>query len=1013
MIREINAAQSVWKSNFSANNKNSTERNASNATSENTTDLAMMPVYKNNISFKAEKRKRTPIDKAKELEDNYTIMAQELVNRAEKYARKYNSPEITQIHVMRASMDMVGEHIDDLNSGKIHFAEKTNFLSQLVYSDIISKDLFSNKDLRDKFKPAVIAAAKELDEYLEKNRGEAPIPEDTELSLSKSYVNDLYLAYSIQCAHENSDVMEVGDNTLLGVAADTRDPRITAFIEAVLTRMQGSIMLDKKEPSKNVHLQFYDDKARNIWQNLSKGSDMFILHEAGCQPGFLVNSFTHLLNSDDETFGKFNRENTEIITINKYIKDNFLIDMVAIASKNRDKNHIIIFDYNKMLSNAEEATMQDDFEDNRTIISPVLWDIFAKPPENVRFVAIIDRDSFYGMSESTSEKSFDSFGDVAFTPLTMEQTKQVLKTEKALLDKIDIPFSDDATDKCVEASEKLKGHFPDKALKIMKRIAKANVDKKMVTLDDVDEFIRTSKDMFTKNDEDKASVAILDNTKVKLADILGTKSTKDEAASIVKAIKDKTIGTTGFIIYSEDGLPGGGRKHTAKAIAGEAEIPYFGIDTSSFGTKDVDLFGYGNISPEKSMTKLWSEVKDKADNNSSKAAVLFIENFEYFSAGEYVSEYHQSAMAQMLREMDTAEKQGYNIAVIGSVSNPKAIDDTTLKSAKFSDLIEIESPAHNIEARKDIIKHYLKEYKIEIAGNGESEKIIQNVASTTEDFPFIQILTFLKKAKIVANERSHEKVELGDFTEAYLRTISGRMNSSTIFDHEKAVTTSHECGHALTMHVMYELLKSQNKPWQIPDQVNFITLDPRSGFKGAMFYNNTENKEVTLAGVISDIVCCFGGHSTEKQMYSMDGSWGITADMSAATRAAKLAVQYMGMGARTGKISFWNGHNGTNKFSSRIMGKVDRDIEVMLKNSNLISDKIVQEYMGFVNEFTERYKVLVGTGNCTVSGDQFRKEFAEWKASQSPEKQEELKKLDKEILNIIGETRKGKLVKAS
>ena len=167
---------------------------------------------------------------------------------------------------------------------------------------------------------------------------------------------------------------------------------------------------------------------------------------------------------------------------------------------------------------------------------------------------------------------------------------------------------------------------------------------------------------------------------------------KKEAKSIVDRIKDKSIGTKGFLIYSQDGSVGAGRKYTAQAIAGESKIPYVEINAVDFGTKDVDLFGGGNLSPEASMKKLFGMVKAQAETNPKKAAILYIENFEYFSYGEYLSEYHEKAMSQLIREMNKAQEQGMNIVVMGSMNNPEYIGAATSKSFKFIDQIEVESP---------------------------------------------------------------------------------------------------------------------------------------------------------------------------------------------------------------------------------------------------------------------------------------------------------------------------------
>ena len=144
----------------------------------------------------------------------------------------------------------------------------------------------------------------------------------------------------------------------------------------------------------------------------------------------------------------------------------------------------------------------------------------------------------------------------------------------------------------------------------------------------------------------------------------------------------------------------------------------------------------------------------------------------------------------------------------------------------------------------------------------------------------------------------------------------------------------------------------------------------------------------------------------------MDGSWGITCDLDQATSTAESMVTAMGMGYNTGKISLANMYEEEDferNITPRLRSKIEKDVEVITKNALLASDMIVEHYEGFINKFADKYASKVGTGECLIDGDQFRKELAEWKAQQSPEKQAELELLDNLLLDIIKDTKKGKL----
>lgn len=186
---------------------------------------------------------------------------------------------------------------------------------------------------------------------------------------------------------------------------------------------------------------------------------------------------------------------------------------------------------------------------------------------------------------------------------------------------------------------------------------------------------------------------------------------------------------------------------------------------------------------------------------------------------------------------------------------------------------------------------------------------------------------------------------------------------------------------------------------------DFVTLDPRGWFGGAVYHGDDKNEERSFEKVFSDIVCAYGGHSAEKLFYDMDGSYGISADLESATRRAEVMVKTMGQGARTGKMSL----DGNNNISPTLRSLTENDMQVILRNALTISDLITDAYADFNREFTNKYSHLVGTGDCLIDGDVFRKELNDWKARQTPQKQEELKNCDELILDTIKKTKKGLL----
>ena len=179
-----------------------------------------------------------------------------------------------------------------------------------------------------------------------------------------------------------------------------------------------------------------------------------------------------------------------------------------------------------------------------------------------------------------------------------------------------------------------------------------------------------------------------------------------------------------------------------------------------------------------------------------------------------------------------------------------------------------------------------------------------------------------------------------------------------------------------------------------------------------MYPKIDSNTKFSFEKAFSDIVCSYGGHSAEKYFYDMDGSWGITGDLDNVTSMAENMVKVMGQGFYTGKISLANRFDG--KDYSRIMtddlrNRVSADVMVITRNALTASDFIVSTYADFIKEFSDKYAPFVGTGDCLVDGDTFRKELAEWKARQPKEVQNDIEALDRILLDIIVYAKNGKI----
>lgn len=910
--------------------------------------------------------------------------SKKLINALKTEATRTGYDEVTPLHLFRYGLAETSQYTNDLLSGKKDY--KTSSCPPLasIFINDVCKDMFADKKLLKKVSPILTEYIKKFDEAIEK---EKPQKSDSKTAVLSEYIVDYVFA-------QRKKDEKITTIDIYNALINREDDSSYELQRNLWKDLCGTLMENKFKPEERAPFSVYEKKAKGILKNISLGTDMFITYDATKETAY------NFIDTVQKLQAESNNSKTKIIQLNKHTIPNYFSSVVNNAKKDKDNKYIIIANPSVIMDNAK---CEDEFDDTFDSERDDFKETVLEHPSNVNFLFYDKKDNYYAEGDL-----YNAFEEATIPTLSSAQMIKSFKENPSLLKDIKIPFSKPALEKVISASTQLDGVFPEKTQKLMKKIVSNNTGKKEITEKDVTNYIKAASYLFKKNNED-SSVDIQFDTGKKLKDIVGKASTKQEAESIVKQIKKGKLGTKGILIYSQDSMAGSGRRFTAKAIAGEANIPYVEINSMDFGTRDVDLFG-SNLSPERSMKKLFSAVTTQAEGNSHKAAVLFVENFEYFSVGELISTYHQKAMAQLLREMEKAEKAGLNILVVGSVSDPNLVGESAMKSFKFVDTIEVSSPAHNKQERAEIIKHSLKEMKIKLNGTKEEqENIIKYASDITYGFPNIYIKNLAKKALSVMAEKEHKFLTKSDLTEAYLQLTTGRPAIGRIENHEKHIVASHECGHATNLEVLNHLAKTQQKPWHVPQKVNFVTLDPRGNYGGAVYHGYDTNKEKPFETAFADIVSSFGGNSAEKRFYNMDGSYGITCDMENVRNISEGMVKVMGMGAKTGKMAIYDDEN----LSDNMKHMIEDDERVIINNAKITSDLITEVYEDFNKEFTEKYAPLVGTGECIIGGDEFKKALNEWKAKQPPEKQKEIKECDEVILEIIEATKKGIAVQKS
>ena len=784
---------------------------------------------------------------------------------------------------------------------------------------------------------------------------------------------------------------------LLATAINTIGASGITYPSDFLASLQTLTIFKNSDEVNKDYFETYDKKAIDLWNKLALGSSLFVISKNEEDKARISASVINTLS--EPKHGNFNVNNTSIFAINDDIEPEVLISQITnLESTIPDKKLVFLIDLDKIIEKTQVV------EKNTLKYKAELFQLAELAKNNIKLLLLQDSNSNYEFMLADEIKSeFSNFINYDIPPVQSYEVNDILKKHKDLLKEVKKPFKKDAREKAIVLAEKLEGPYPDKAIDLMKRISEYYGDEvKIITSKDVDEFAYIAGDLFSK---DKDETPIIYNTGKTLATYYGKETTRKDIENIVKQIKTGRIGTQGMIISSKDNEAGAGKKYTAEVIAGEAKVPFLELDTSDFAMSEYDVETKIKVSPADYMSKIFNDVKLAAKQNPYKTAIIYINNFEEFAfSGSYSLGYKQ-AKTQLAREMEKAISEDINILVLGSTPDeyleyiPMAIKD-------FSQNIIVDSPAHNKKSRREVIENIIEKQNLPLAYRTKEQKaeLINKLGKITDSCSYVEIKNLIVKASQIMIEHNKTKAGIGEFIESYLQLATGRTSNPEMPIYNKEATTSHECGHATNLEVMNNLYRSKGKPWHSSRDVDFITLDPRGTFLGAVFEGKADNTDYPFEAMFSDIVCAYGGHSCEKEFFDMDGSAGISQDLAQATSLAKRGVELFGLGFHTGKIS------NVNKIpSAKLQENIYKDIEVILTNGQIVSDLITETYKDFNIWFTKKYSKLIGSNNCMIDGDVFRKSLNTWIASQSSKVKDELMIVEDLILDIIKSTKNGKI----
>ena len=422
--------------------------------------------------------------------------------------------------------------------------------------------------------------------------------------------------------------------------------------------------------------------------------------------------------------------------------------------------------------------------------------------------------------------------------------------------------------------------------------------------------------------------------KVKFDDVAGVEEAKEEVQEIVDYLKspDKYLRLgakipKGILLV---GPPGTGKTLLARAVAGEASVPFFSMSASSF----IEMFvGVGA-----------SRVRDLFENAKKEApAIVFIDEIDAIGKSRNSgpmggNDEREQTLNQLLSEMDGFDADKSPVIVIAATNRPEVLDAALLRPGRFDRQVLVDKP--DFKGRCDILKVHMKDVKIGKDVN------IEDIARLTTGLAGADLENIINEAALLARRKSKTFVEQADLVEAVERSIAGlEKKSRRVNPKEKKIVTYHESGHAL----IAELTKGAKR-------VTKVSVVPR-GLAALGYTLNTpeENKFMMQKHeLLAEVDVLLAGRAAE-EVFIKEISTGASNDLERATDIIKAMVSMYGMSDVAGlmvlekqRATFLNGGQSIKDYSDKMAEKVDEFVKALLHERYTAVLGLLEIYKGAI-----------------------------------------------------------------
>lgn len=472
---------------------------------------------------------------------------------------------------------------------------------------------------------------------------------------------------------------------------------------------------------------------------------------------------------------------------------------------------------------------------------------------------------------------------------------------------------------------------------------------------------------------------------VKFNDVAGVEEAKEEVKEIVDFLKypDRYISLgakipKGVLLV---GPPGTGKTLLAKAVAGEADVPFFSVSGSSF----IEMFvGVGA-----------SRVRDLFENAKKEApAIVFIDEIDAIGKSRAANGFNggnderEQTLNQLLAEMDGFSSDASPVIVLAATNRPEVLDAALLRPGRFDRQVLVDKP--DFEGRVAILRTHSKDIKL------SPEVDLEDLARLTAGLAGADLANIINEAALLAGRNAKKEVCQKDLVEAVERAIAGlEKKSRRINAKEKRIVAYHESGHAL----ISEVTKGA-------DKVTKVSIIPR-GLAALGYTLNTpeENKFLMQKHeLLAKVDVLLGGRAAEK-IFIKEISTGASNDLERATDIIKAMVCMYGMSDMAGLMVlekqrnlFLNGGQSIKDYSENTAQKLDEFVKNALDERYNTVLKTLGEYSGAIEKMVDAlYKTE------TITGEEVRKIIREYEIENGMESRlVEQEKDDLEVKNERG-----------